>query len=87
MSNMPKQVSSREFFHQFGKLYSAMKPGETLVINKHGKPLGEFCKQVARRPLKMPDFKKLGLEPKASVAAREAVYKKLMGEIESDRLS
>lgn len=84
---MSKRVSSREFFHQFAKLYSGMKPGETLVINKHGKPLGEFRKQAAKRTLEMPDFKKLGLEPKASMAAREAVYQKLMGKIEGDGLS
>ena len=84
---MSKRVSSREFFHQFAKLNSELKPGETLVITKHGKPLGEFRKQAARRTFQMPDFKKIGLEPKASMAAREAVYKKLMGKIEGDALS
>jgi hypothetical protein len=84
---MSRKVSSREFFHQFAKLNSELKPGETLVITKHGKPLGEFRKQAARRTLQVPDFKKLGLEPKASMAVREALYKKLMGKIESGGLS
>jgi hypothetical protein len=81
---MSKRVSSREFFHQFSKLYSEMKPGETLVINKHGKPLGEFRKQGPKRTFQVPDFKNLGLEPKASMAAREAVYRNLMERIQSD---
>ena len=84
---MSRKVSSREFFHQFAKLNSELKPGETLVITKHGKPLGEFRKPAARRAFVMPDFKKLGLEPKASMAAREAVYRKLIGKIEGDGLS
>ena len=81
---MSKQVSSREFFHNFSKLHSAMKPGETLVITKHGKPLGEFRKQPEKRSFKMPDLKKLGLEPKASMAAREALYAKIMQSIEGE---
>ena len=84
---MSRKVSSREFFHKFAKLNSELKPGETLVITKHGKPLGEFRKQAAQRTFQMPDFKKLGLEPKASMAAREAVYRKLMGEVQGDGLS
>ena len=84
---MPKQVSSREFFHNFARLHAAMKPGETLVITKHGKPLGEFRKQSAKRSFELPDFKTLGLEPKASMAARNALYKKLMGTIEGEEVS
>ena len=84
---MSKQVSSREFFHNFAKLHAAMKPGETLVITRHGKPLGEFRKQGAKRSFKMPDFKKLGLEPKGSQAARDALYEKLMGSIEGEGIS
>jgi hypothetical protein len=84
---MPKRVSSREFFHNFAKLHAAMKPGEALVITKHGKPLGEFRKQVAKLSFEMPDFKKLGLEPKANVAARDALYQKLMGSIEGEGIS
>ena len=84
---MSKRVSSREFFHNFARLHQAMKPGETLIITKHGKPLGEFRKQPAKRPFAMPDFKKLGLEPKASTAARDALYNKLMGSIEGEGIS
>jgi hypothetical protein len=84
---MSKQVSSREFFHNFSKLHAAMKPGEALVITKHGKPLGEFRKQPAKRVFKMPDFKKLGLEPKATMAARDALFDRLMGKIEGEGIS
>jgi hypothetical protein len=84
---MPKQVSSREFFHNFARLHAAMKPGETLLITKHGKPLGEFRKQSVKRSFQMPDFKMLGLEPKGSQAARDALYEKLMGSIEGESIS
>ena len=84
---MSKQVSSREFFHNFSKLHAAMKPGETLLITKHGKPLGEFRKPSRKRSLNLPDFKALDLEPKASVAARDALYRKLMAGIEREGLS
>jgi hypothetical protein len=81
---MSKQVSSREFFHNFSKLHAAMKPGETLVITKHGKPLGEFRKPGEKRALNLPDFKALGLEPKASMAVRDTLYQKLMAGMERD---
>jgi hypothetical protein len=84
---MQKQVSSREFFHNFARLHAAMKPGETLVITKHGKPLGEFRKPSPKRAFAVPDFSKLGLEPKASMAARNTLYEKLMGSIERDTVS
>ena len=84
---MSKKVSSREFFHNFAKLHAAMKPGETLVVTKHGKPLGEFRKQTGKRTFQMPDFKKLGLEPRASLAAREALYEKLIGSTEGEGIS
>ena len=84
---MSKRVSSREFFHNFSKLHAAMKPGETLVITKHGKPLGEFRKPALKRSFNLPDFKTLGLEPKATMAARDALYGKLMAGIEGEDLS
>jgi antitoxin (DNA-binding transcriptional repressor) of toxin-antitoxin stability system len=84
---MSKRVSSREFFHNFVRLHAAMKPGETVVITRHGKPLGEFRKQPVKRSFAIPDFKNLGLEPKASIKARDALYKKLMGSIESEGIS
>jgi hypothetical protein len=85
--NMSKRVTSREFFHNFSKLHAAMKPGETLLITKHGKPLGEFRKPSPKRSFKLPDFKALGLEPRASLAARNALYEKLMAGIEREELS
>jgi hypothetical protein len=84
---MSKRVSSREFFHKFGKLHAAMNPGETVIITKHGTPLGEFRKHSPKRAFKLPDFKKLGLEPKSSMAAREALYAKLLASIEGEGLS
>jgi antitoxin (DNA-binding transcriptional repressor) of toxin-antitoxin stability system len=84
---MSRTVSSREFFHNFAKLNKELKSGETLVITKHGKPLGEFRKPAKRRKFQMPDFKKLGLEPKASMTAREKVYRRLIGKIEGESVS
>ncbi len=81
---MKKRVSSREFFHSFARLHAAMKPGDTLVITKHGKPLGEFTKQPIKKSFPLPDLKTLGLEPDASLAARDLLYKKVMGEIERE---
>lgn len=83
---MKKQVSSREFFHGFAKLHAAMKPGESLVITKHGKPLGEFIKQPAQKSFAMPDLKELGMEPDATLAVRDALYEKLMANIEREGL-
>jgi hypothetical protein len=84
---MKKRVNSREFFHNFAKLHAEMKPGETLVITKHGKPLGEFMKQPVKKSFSVPDLKALGLEPAASVAARDALYQKLMANIEGEGLA
>lgn len=61
-----------------------MKPGETLVITKHGKPLGEFRKQPVKRSFDLSDLKRLGLEPKGSMAARERLYAKVMRGIEGE---
>jgi antitoxin (DNA-binding transcriptional repressor) of toxin-antitoxin stability system len=87
MSNMSKQVSSREFFHNFSKLHNAMEPGETLVITKHGKPLGDFRKPSQKRAFNLPDFKALGLKPRTSMAARDVLYRKLLLQSAGDAFS
>ncbi len=70
-----KSVSSREFQHRFGQMSSRLKPGESIMVTKHGQALGTFTK--AYKPRKMPDFmanlEKLGY----SVEAGERIIKKI----------
>jgi len=50
-----KKLSARQFQHGFGKTTTNLKPGQSLTITKHGKPIGVFTKLPTRR-IKMPDF-------------------------------
>ena len=54
LSNM-KKLTAREFQHQFSKTAEALKPGESVTVTKHGKPLGVFTR-LPRRKIKTPDF-------------------------------
>lgn len=50
-----KKVSAREFQHGFSKHAQSLKPGQSVVVTNHGKPLGVFTKaSPARR--KAPNF-------------------------------
>jgi len=54
LSNM-KKLTAREFQHQFSKTAEALKPGQSVTITKHGKPLGVFTR-LPKRKIKTPDF-------------------------------
>ncbi len=49
-----KTVTVRELQHQLGKLGAGLKPGDSLLVTRHGKPFGVFTK--AAKPRKAPDF-------------------------------
>jgi hypothetical protein len=49
-----KTVTSRQFQHQFANVSQELKPGESITVTKHGKPLGTFIK--AAKTIKAPDF-------------------------------
>jgi len=44
-----KKLTAREFQHQFSKTAEALKPGESVTITKHGKPLGVFTRLPKRK--------------------------------------
>jgi antitoxin (DNA-binding transcriptional repressor) of toxin-antitoxin stability system len=57
-----KTITSREFQHRFANLSSALKPGESLVVTKHGKTLGLFTKAPKQQaaPDYLANLEKLG---------------------------
>ena len=50
-----KKLTARQFQHTFSKTTEALKPGESVTITKHGRPLGVFTRLPKRR-VKTPDF-------------------------------
>jgi hypothetical protein len=40
----PKQMASREFQHNFGKLAERLKGGESITVTKRGRTIGTFTK-------------------------------------------
>ena len=50
-----KQLTARQFQHEFSKTAESLKPGQSVTITKRGKPLGVFTRLPARR-IKTPDF-------------------------------
>jgi len=57
-----KKLTAREFQHQFSKTAEALKPGESVTITKHGKPLGVFTR-LPKRKIKtdfMANLEKVG---------------------------
>ena len=57
-----KTITSREFQHRFANLSNALKPGESIVVTKHGKTLGLFTKAPKQRtaPDYLANLEKLG---------------------------
>jgi hypothetical protein len=72
-----KQIDSRQFQKAFGKLTGALKPGQSLLITHHGKPLGAFTKTPARK-IKTPNFLKnleaTGLDPAVGQSILDRFY-------------
>jgi len=57
-----KKLTAREFQHQFSKTAEALKPGQSVTITKHGKPLGVFTR-LPKRKIKtdfMANLEKVG---------------------------
>src|SRR5438270_11910239 len=52
-----KKVNSREFQKSFSKLTKSLKPGESIEVTKHGKPIVQVTK-AQQRSVKLPDFAK-----------------------------
>ena len=50
-----KKVNSREFQKKFSDLNKNLKPGQSVEITHHGKPMAIYTKRVPRR-IKTPDF-------------------------------
>lgn len=77
--NSDKTVSSREFLHSFGELSAKLRPGESITVTKHGKPVGTFTRQP--KPVKAPDFlgnmRRMGLTGEAARKLTEAIKHEL----------
>ena len=75
-----KKLTAREFQHQFSKTAEALKPGESVTITKHGKPLGVFTR-LPKRKIKTPDFlgnlEKLGYSAKVGDEMLKEFYERL----------
>jgi len=50
-----KRVSAREFQHGFSKHAHSLKPGQSVIVTNHGKPVGVFTKTGPPRR-KAPNF-------------------------------
>lgn len=50
-----KKVNSREFQKKFSELNQKLKPGQSVEITHHGKPMAIYTKRAPRR-IKMPNF-------------------------------
>ena len=50
-----KKVSAREFQHGFSKHAHSLKPGQSVVVTNHGRPVGVFTKAGPSRR-KAPNF-------------------------------
>ena len=66
---MSKKVTAREFLHGFASLEKQLRPGESVIITRHGEPVGEFTKKRSAPKVKLPDFEKdaarAGIDTKA----------------------
>jgi predicted GNAT family acetyltransferase len=53
-----KKITAREFQHSFSKTTAKLKPGQAVLVTKHGKALGMFTKASEGKPRKFrcPDF-------------------------------
>ena len=76
-----KKVTVRDIVHRFAKLNQSLKPGETIEVTLHGKPIGRYTK-TPHHPIKMPNFyeelRKFGGDPKVG----DALLKRLLAEDE-----
>jgi hypothetical protein len=54
---MSKKVTAREFLHGFSSLEKSLRPGESVTVTRHGKPVGTFTKKSDTPKMKLPDFK------------------------------
>lgn len=64
MSNMKKKrVTAREFLHRFASLEKGLRPGESIMVTRRGKPLGRFTKEAGESKVPLPDFEKDATRP------------------------
>lgn len=69
----------KKLFQNWSQTIDALKPGETLEVTSHGKPLVHITKPVVQsRP--MPDFGKLARQDKAGVKAGDNLFKRMMAD-------
>jgi antitoxin (DNA-binding transcriptional repressor) of toxin-antitoxin stability system len=77
---MSKKVSAREFLHQFASLEKKLRPGESVTVTRHGKPVGEFTKRPTKQKIKMPDFEKDAKRAGISVEAGDRLLARLLSD-------
>lgn len=62
-----KTITCREFQHQFADLSGKLKPGHSITVTKHGRPLGVFTKvgKIRRAPDYLGNLEKLAYSAQA----------------------
>jgi hypothetical protein len=75
---MKKQVSAREFLHQFARLEKELRPGESIMITRRGQPLGRFTKDAPKPHIPLPDFEKDASGPGFTVADGNALLARML---------
>jgi antitoxin (DNA-binding transcriptional repressor) of toxin-antitoxin stability system len=74
---MKKSVKS--LFQTWSDTVGNLKPGEVVEITSHGKPVA-LLTRPARSRRKMPDFRKLVRQDKATVSDGENLYRRMMAD-------
>jgi hypothetical protein len=72
-----KKITSREFQKAFGKVSANLKPGQSVLITHHGKPVGAFTKSPIRKipcPNFLANLEKAGADEKAGASLLKNFY-------------
>jgi antitoxin (DNA-binding transcriptional repressor) of toxin-antitoxin stability system len=77
-----KKATIREIVHGFSKLNQSLRPGETVEITAHGKPVGHYTKAQTRR-IKMPNFYEESRKDGAGPEVGDALLKRLLADDEA----
>lgn len=82
LSNMRKTVSAREFLHHFAKLEKQLRPGESVLITRRGRPLGRFTKEPVKAKIGLPDFERDASRPGFTVVDGNALLARMLNDEE-----
>ena len=72
-----KAATSREFQRRFANLSRKLRAGESIIITKHGRPLGVFTK--AFKPRRAPDYLANLEKPGYSIHTGQRLIEEILG--------